>query len=112
MPLVNEFLNSHEDIEALLESYLMDYNSLESKIESLIVQIQSAEELILLRLDTSRNELMVVQTSMAILSVAIGHTGCVNSVLFSEDGNLIYTGSDDTKINIYDTNTCVLKNRI
>eukprot|EP01035_Chromulina_nebulosa_P022382 gene22382-28978_t len=71
MPLANEFLNSHEDIEELLESYLMDYNLLESKIESLIVQIQSAEELIMLRLDTSRNELMVVQTSMAILAAAI-----------------------------------------
>ena len=31
-----------------------------------------------------------------------GHTGCVNSVLFSNDGGFIYTGSDDTDVNIYE----------
>jgi WD repeat-containing protein 42A len=36
-------------------------------------------------------------------SVLAGHRGCVNTVLFSWDGNTIYTGSDDTYINIYDT---------
>jgi len=30
-----------------------------------------------------------------------GHSGCVNSVLFSEEGRHIYTGSDDTNVNIY-----------
>ncbi len=34
-----------------------------------------------------------------------GHTGCVNSVLFSNDGGFIYTGSDDTDVNIYETDT-------
>jgi WD40 repeat protein len=32
-----------------------------------------------------------------------GHSGCVNSVLFSESGSHIYTGSDDTYVNIYDS---------
>lgn len=32
-----------------------------------------------------------------------GHSGCVNTVLFSQDGQHIFTGSDDTNINIYDT---------
>jgi len=36
-------------------------------------------------------------------SILAGHRGCVNTVLFSWDGNTIYTGSDDTFINIYDT---------
>eukprot|EP01032_Pedospumella_encystans_P009583 gene9583-11269_t len=34
-----------------------------------------------------------------------GHTGCVNSVLFSNDGGFIYTGSDDTDVNIYETDS-------
>mmetsp|Transcript_22582 Transcript_22582/g.32466 ORF Transcript_22582/g.32466 Transcript_22582/m.32466 type:complete len:564 (-) Transcript_22582:66-1757(-) len=34
-----------------------------------------------------------------------GHRGCVNSVLFSECGNLIYTGSDDTNVNIYNVHS-------
>jgi hypothetical protein len=65
-PLAPEILASHEDTEVsncpcdyhwcwcdttyclqeLLETYLMDYNSLESKLEHLRVQIQSAEELV------------------------------------------------------------------
>ena len=38
-----------------------------------------------------------------------GHSGCVNSVLFSQDGQYIFTGSDDTNINIYSTETSELK---
>ena len=30
-----------------------------------------------------------------------GHDGCVNTVLFSECGELVITGSDDTHVNIY-----------
>ena len=36
-------------------------------------------------------------------SILSGHRGCVNSVLFSWDGQRIYTGSDDMHIHIYDT---------
>ena len=31
-----------------------------------------------------------------------GHSGCVNSILFSECGTQIITGSDDLNINFYD----------
>jgi WD40 repeat protein len=31
-----------------------------------------------------------------------GHTGCVNSIVFSECGSQIITASDDLKINFYD----------
>lgn len=41
-----------------------------------------------------------------------GHQGCVNTILFSEDGNIVYTGSDDTKVNIYDVDTGTLKTSI
>ena len=30
-----------------------------------------------------------------------GHEGCVNTALFSEDGDFVITGSDDTEINLY-----------
>jgi WD40 repeat protein len=33
-----------------------------------------------------------------------GHSGCVNSILFSECGSQIITGSDDTNVNFYDLN--------
>ena len=34
-----------------------------------------------------------------------GHTGCVNSILFSDCGSYAITASDDTKINLYDVAT-------
>lgn len=62
LPLVDEILNSHEQIEVLLESYLIDYNTLESKLKFLQAQLHSAEESVLLRLDTSRNQLLTTNT--------------------------------------------------
>jgi Mg2+ and Co2+ transporter CorA len=79
-PLVPEILVCHEDIEELLETFLMDYNSLESKLEHLRVQIQSAEELVSLRLDTSRNELLVANTAMAVLAVCIGFNSYIAGI--------------------------------
>ncbi len=40
---------------------------------------------------------------MAIQHRLKGHAGCVNSILFTETGNFILTGSDDKHVNIYDT---------
>jgi WD repeat-containing protein 42A len=42
---------------------------------------------------------------LAPWKVLRGHDGCVNSVLFSDTGEFIFTGSDDTKVNIYSSNT-------
>ena len=38
---------------------------------------------------------------LQVTSILSGHSGCVNSVLFSDDGNTIFSGSDDMKINTY-----------
>ena len=45
-PLVPEILSKHDEMEELLESYLIDFNALESKIELTRNQIQNAEELV------------------------------------------------------------------
>jgi WD40 repeat protein len=39
----------------------------------------------------------------SLKSVLYGHIGCVNSVLFSEDGSSVFTGSDDKYVNIYNS---------
>jgi WD repeat-containing protein 42A len=41
----------------------------------------------------------------SLKNVLSGHKGCVNSVLFSEDGSLVFTGSDDRYVNIYNSET-------
>ena len=70
-PLSPNILGTHEEIEELLENYLNDYNSIESKLMYLKQQMQSAEELVSLRLDTARNQLLVANTLFAILACAI-----------------------------------------
>lgn len=71
-PLVPEILSSHDEIEELIESYLIDFNTLELKVGFIRSQIQSAEELVSLRLDTSRNELLIANTALAVLACGIG----------------------------------------
>jgi DDB1- and CUL4-associated factor 8 len=44
--------------------------------------------------------------------VLAGHNGCVNTVLFSEDGSLAITGSDDKTIKLFDICNGVEKNSI
>jgi len=71
-PLCPEILASHEDVEELLQTYVMDYDSLSTKLKCLRDKIQNAEDLVSLRLDTSRNELLVANTAFALLSCCIG----------------------------------------
>jgi len=70
-PLTKELLGTHEEIEELLENYLNDYKSVEAKLEYLKAQMQSAEELVSLRLDTARNQLLVANTAFAVLACSI-----------------------------------------
>ncbi len=58
-------------LQELLEAYLIDFNSLASKVEYLRSQIQSAEESVSLRLDTSRNELLIINTGLAVAGCSI-----------------------------------------
>jgi len=70
-PLVKELVGTHEEVEELLENYLNDYKSIEAKLEYLKAQMQSAEELVSLRLDTARNQLLVANTAFAVLACSI-----------------------------------------
>lgn len=45
-PLHSDILNTHDEIEELLESYLIDFSALEMKMLYMKSQIQSAEELV------------------------------------------------------------------
>ena len=70
-PISQELLGTHEEIEELLENYLNDNNAIEAKLTYLKAQTQSAEELVTLRLDTARNQLLVANTGFAVLACAI-----------------------------------------
>lgn len=68
----------------------MDYNLIQSKLEKLQIEIQSAEELVSLRLDTSRNELLIVNTQMAVLACCIGFAAFITGAFGMNLDNTIY----------------------
>jgi len=71
IPLCPKILSAHEEIEDLLQTYAMDFDSLSTKLKFLRDRIQNAEDLASLRLDTSRNELLVANTAFALLACCI-----------------------------------------
>jgi len=71
-PLSLEILDTHEELEILLEPYVLDFSSLEVKLQFLKTQMQNAEELVSLRLDTSRNRLLIADTTIAVVSCTVG----------------------------------------
>lgn len=81
-PLSDNFLSDccHEEIEELLAAALLDFSSLESKLDLLSTQMKSAEEMISLRLDTSRNELLIANTAISILSVCIAFSAYITGI--------------------------------
>ena len=76
-PLTLEVLNQQDDISNLLESYLMDYHAIGTKLEFLNAQIQSSEELVSFRLDMYRNDLLFVEMTLIIFMLALALGGFV-----------------------------------
>lgn len=79
-PLDQSVMASHEIIEVLFESYLADWNSLETKLTQLRQQIQNAEELVSLRLDTSRNQLLIADTIISVISCCLSFGSFVGAI--------------------------------
>jgi len=87
------FKSTHQDIEVLCESYLADYNSLAMKMSLLEKSMQNAEELCSLRLDTSRNQLLVADTILSIVAICLAMGSFVGSIL----GMNLHTGVEQEK---------------
>ena len=73
-------LRCHEHSEILLELHLMDYCSLQTKTEDLKTQLQTAEESVMLRLDTSRNQLLVTDAVLSVMTLAVGMGSFIGSI--------------------------------
>ena len=63
-----------------METHLIDINAICSKISLLKTNIHNAEEMVSLRLDTSRNELLIANTALTVLSCGIGFGAYVSGV--------------------------------
>lgn len=99
VPLSSALLDTHEEIEILLESYLSDYTTLETKLGVLRMQIQNAEELLQLRLDTSRNQILVVEMIISVITCALSFGSFIGSMFGMNLPTKLYYG-DDTPFNV------------
>lgn len=90
LPLTMEILTLHDRTEELLENYLIDFTSLETKIVLTKSQIQNAEESVSLRLDTSRNELLIANTALAVLACSIAFGAYITGVFGMNLDQTIY----------------------
>jgi len=79
-PLSEDLLRKHEHSEILLELHMMDYCSMETKSEQLRNQLTNAEDSVLLRLDTSRNQLLVADTVLSICTLGFGIGSFIGSI--------------------------------
>jgi len=70
-PLVPEILRCKEEVAEHLESSLLDYDTLETKLDFLRVQIENTNRLIFARLNTFQNDLLIVQVVLDCIMVAL-----------------------------------------
>ena len=71
----------HENVQNLFELYLVDYNNLSNQMEYLSTQMQNAEESESLRLDSARNQLMIVNAVLSVVTGVIGFCGYITGRL-------------------------------
>jgi len=76
-------------MEEMLEFYLSTLTSLGGKFSNLRMQIQTAEELVALRLDTSRNELLIINTLLSGLACSIALGAYVTGVFGMNLDNVV-----------------------
>ena len=70
-PYPSDLTDDSELIEAILESYLVDYDAVFTKLEYLRNQLNSTEELIMVRLDCAQNELLLVDMLLATFALVM-----------------------------------------
>ena len=91
-PLSEDIIRMHELTETLLETYLRDLISVEMKLNTLKLQIQAAEELVSLRLDTSRNQLLIVDVAISTCALGV----CLGAYIGSIFGMNLQSGIEET----------------
>mmetsp|Transcript_6675 Transcript_6675/g.6980 ORF Transcript_6675/g.6980 Transcript_6675/m.6980 type:complete len:480 (+) Transcript_6675:46-1485(+) len=79
-PLSPEILGTHEDIEVMLDSLIMDYNAILSRLNLSRSKLESSEDMVSLRLDTARNQLLITNTVISVLALAFAMGSYVGSI--------------------------------
>jgi len=90
LPLSPEILATHDLSEELLETHLIDLNALCSQIGIMKSHMQNAEDSVMLRLDTSRNELLIANTALTLVSLGVGFGAYIAGVFGMNLDQTIY----------------------
>ena len=75
-----KLLEEKEENIVMMESYLDDYNTLLSQIGYISYELQNAEEVVMLRLDVSRNQLLIADTKLSVVSVSLAFGSFISSM--------------------------------
>jgi magnesium transporter len=78
--LLKKLQEEKEETISMMESYLDDYNTLLSQICYISYEIQNAEDLVVLKLDCSRNQLLVADTKLSVVSVSLALGSFISSM--------------------------------
>eukprot|EP00968_Pinguiococcus_pyrenoidosus_P027330 scaffold7367_cov270-Pinguiococcus_pyrenoidosus.AAC.3 len=92
IPISQEVIEDHDNVEILLEAYLQSFSTLQTKLQVLDQQIDNTEESVILKLDLARNRLLKVDTMIAVVSCGFAF-GSMVAGLF---GMNLRNGSEDS----------------
>ncbi|OMH78608.1 Mitochondrial inner membrane magnesium transporter mrs2 [Zancudomyces culisetae] len=73
-------VDSHQEIEYLLETYLMQVEEISANIDSVLSQLKTTEEIANIILDSQRNSLLLLEIRLTILAVGVGLGTFVSSL--------------------------------
>jgi hypothetical protein len=72
--------SAHEEVQELFEVYLADYNAMIAKMQHLLERIDSSEDLISLKLNTSENEILIAQWSVTAFTCSIAFSAYIANI--------------------------------
>ena len=89
-PLQNEILLTHEEIEMIFDSRYRDFNTLISKLNLLKQKLTSAQEMVSMKLDTTRNELLKTNMILSIIALYLTFGGFVAGIFGMNLDNTVH----------------------
>eukprot|EP01041_Mallomonas_annulata_P005105 gene5105-10218_t len=88
-----DFIQSHEDIELIIEMYLSDFHTLDSQMDVLRADIENTDDSISLSLTNAQNRLLSVNIYLAVINCAL----CWGSFVGSSFGVNLISGYENTR---------------
>jgi Mg2+ and Co2+ transporter CorA len=80
LPAQSRNVESHDEVEMLLEAYMQVIDELVNRADLLNNAIEDTEDLVMIHLDTLRNRLLSVDLALNIFSMSFAFGGCLASM--------------------------------